>query len=135
MRDVHIRTSDEYKLKRNHLLKLFKPLYILADSSNYWTRTLKNLILNKMIITASSTCEAVSFRKIAYQLTGPCATHVHDCFHAENSNYSDLRTVIERKFRETRELLIRYDLAKAKSRKLVSPIFTRKIQKNNFASD
>ena len=98
MRDVYIKPSPEFKLSPNQLLKLLKPLYGLADSGDYWGRTLRKHLLNDIGMSASTTDGALFFKKIANQLAGLCATHVDDCLHAGNEKYLQISESIERKF-------------------------------------
>ena len=50
-------------------------------------------------MSASTTDGVLFFKKIANHLAGLCATHVDDCLHAGNENYSQLSQSIERKYK------------------------------------
>ena len=98
MRDVYIKPSAEFELSPDLLLKLLKPLYGLADSGDYWGRTLRDHILKDMGMSATTTDGAFFYKQIANQLAGLCATHVDDCLHAGNAKYSTLSQSIEKTF-------------------------------------
>ena len=98
-RDVYVKPSSEFDLDPNQLLKLLKPLYGLADSGDYWGRTLKHHLEKELGMKASVTDAAFFFKRVKEKLTGLCATYVNDCLQAGTEEFSHQAKCVERKFK------------------------------------
>ena len=98
-RDVYVKPSPEFNLDSNQLLKLVKPLYGLADSGDYWGRTLMNHLEKELGMKSSVTDSAFLFKRIKEKLAGPCATYVDDCLQAGTDEFCQQAKCVERKFK------------------------------------
>jgi hypothetical protein len=87
MRDVYIKTSDEFELNANQVLKLLRPLYGLADSGDYWGSTLLNRLKDELGMKQTVGDPAMFFKMLDSKLKGMCATYVDDALHAGNKVY------------------------------------------------
>ena len=98
-RDVYVKPSPEFNLDSNQLLKLLQPLYGLADSGDYWGRTLKNHLEKELGMKASVADAAFFFKRIKEKLAGLCATYVDDCLQAGTDEFCQQAKCVERKFK------------------------------------
>ena len=97
-RDVYVKPSSEFDLDPNQLLKLLKPLYGLADSGDYWGRTLKHHLEKELGMKASVTNAAFFFKRVK-EKPGLCATYVEDCLQAGTEQFCQQAKCVERKFK------------------------------------
>ena len=96
-RDVYVEPSPEFNLDSNQLLKLLKPLYGLADSGDYWGRTLKNNLEKEVGMKACVTDAAFFFKRIREELARLYATYVDDCLQAGTDEFCQPAKCVERK--------------------------------------
>lgn len=89
LRDVYVKPSKEFELGPNQLLKLLKPLYGLADSGDYWGKTLRSHLQEDLGMSKSTIDDALYVRFFREQLDGLCATYVDDMLQAGTPKYSD----------------------------------------------
>ena len=73
-RVVYVKTSSEFDLDPTLILKLLKQFYGLADSGDYWDRTLSNHLEKELGMKASAPNVAFFFKLIGEKLAGLCAT-------------------------------------------------------------
>ena len=99
MRDVYIKPAGEFELNQGKLLKLLKPLYGLADSGDYWGRTIRNHIKEDLNMTGTTSDGAFFFKCIRDKLDGMGITYVGDALQAGTKEYSDLAHKTEEQFK------------------------------------
>ena len=99
MRDVYIKPTGEFQLNQDKLLKLLKPLYGLADSGDYWGRTICSYIKEALNMTETTGDGTFVFKCIRDKLDGMCITNVDDVLQAGTREYSDLAQKTEDKFK------------------------------------
>ena len=90
MRDVYSQPSKEFHLGPKQMLKLLRPLYGLADSGDYWGRTLRYHLESTIRMQSTTTDGALFFQLLGNKLSGLCATYVDDCLHARDPVYQKL---------------------------------------------
>ena len=98
MRDVYLKPSKEFGLAPDRLIKLPKPLYGLADSGDYWGRTLSEHLLKDIGMKKTLGDGALFYKMMENSLSGLCATYVDDIVQAGNDEFSDLVKKTEEKF-------------------------------------
>ena len=102
MRRVYLKPSKEFELSSDQLVQLLKPLYGLADSGDYWNRTM-NLHLQDDLGMKSTTGDISLFVKSVHgRLTGLVGTYVDDSLAAGNEYFEKLTSKTMEKF-ESRE--------------------------------
>lgn len=75
--------------KRGEILRLVKALYGLTDAGDYWHKTLKHVLTEKLRM-APSPSDPVMYAKLENGcLVGLVATQVHDILGEGNSKYKD----------------------------------------------
>ena len=99
MREVYIKPTGEFELNQDKLLKLIKPLYGLADSGDYWGRTISNHIKQDLNMTETTGDGAFFFKCIRGKLDGMCITYVDDALQAGTKEYSALAHKTKEKFK------------------------------------
>ena len=98
VRDVYLKPSKEFELALDKILKLLKPLYGLADSGEYWGKTLSEHLLKDIGMKSTLRDEAVFYKMMKNSLAGLCATYVDDILQAGNEEFSQLMKKTEEKF-------------------------------------
>ena len=98
MRDVYLIPSKESGLAPDKLLKLLKPLYGLADSGDYWGKTLSEHLLKDIGMKTTLGDGALLYNTMEISLSGLCATYVEDILQAGNDEFSDLVKKTEETF-------------------------------------
>ena len=78
---------------------MLKPLYGLADSGDYWGRTISNHIKEDLNMTRTTGDGAFFFKCIRDKLDVLCITYVDDALQAGIKDYSDLAHKTEEKFK------------------------------------
>jgi Reverse transcriptase (RNA-dependent DNA polymerase) len=74
MRDVYFKPSAEFELSVTQVLNLLRPLYGLADSGDYWGRTLLNHLKEELRMKQTVGDPAMFFKMLDSKLQGICAT-------------------------------------------------------------
>jgi hypothetical protein len=80
------------------LLKLLRPLYDLADSGEYWGRTLSNHLRKDLGMKSTNGHHALFFKSIEEKLSGLCATYVDYTLQAGDQKFVELSELIQRRF-------------------------------------
>jgi hypothetical protein len=78
LRDVYIKQTKEFLMGPGQILKLLRPLYGLADSGDYWGRTLSNHMRKDLGMESTTGDPALFFKSIEEKLSGLCATYADD---------------------------------------------------------
>lgn len=79
---MYMKPSKEFWIGPEKLVKIVKPLYDLAESGEYWGKTLRTSLLNKMIMSTSTVNEALYTIFCQEQLNRLCATYVDNILQA-----------------------------------------------------
>jgi hypothetical protein len=98
MRKVYIKPTEEFALDENHVLQLLRPLYGLADSGDYWFRTISSHLSNELSMERTSFDSAFFYKVLDEKLGGMCATYVDECLHAGTDQYSKSAEKTELRF-------------------------------------
>jgi hypothetical protein len=80
------------------LLKLNRPLHGLADSGDYWGRTLSNHLQKDLGMESTTGDPALFFKNIQEKLDGLCATYVDDALQAGDQKFVELSELSQRRF-------------------------------------
>ena len=78
MRDVYLKPLKEFELAPDKMIKLLKALYCLADSGDYWGKTLSEHLRKDIGMKSTLGDEALLSKRVDKKLTGLCATYVDD---------------------------------------------------------
>jgi Reverse transcriptase (RNA-dependent DNA polymerase) len=97
-RDLYIKPTKEFSIAPGQLLKLLRPLYGLADSGDYWGRTLSNHLRKDLGMESATGDPALFFKIIQEKLSGLCATYVDDTLQAGDLKFVELSGLTQRRF-------------------------------------
>ena len=78
MRDVYVKPNGEFELAPNQLLKLLKPLYVLADSGDYCGQTFSQHLADDLGMIPTTIDPALYSKIVDNRLIRLCATFVDD---------------------------------------------------------
>jgi hypothetical protein len=98
LRDVYIKPMKEFSMGPGQLLKLLRPPYGLADSGDYWWRTLSNHLRKNLGMESTTGVPALFFKSIEETLSGLCATYVDDTLQAGDKRFVELSELKQRRF-------------------------------------
>jgi Reverse transcriptase (RNA-dependent DNA polymerase) len=98
LRDVYIKPTKEFSMGPGQLLKLLRPLYGLADSGDYWGRTLANHLRKDLGMKSTTGDPALFFKNIQEKLSGLCATYVDDTLQAGDQKFVELSELTQMRF-------------------------------------
>jgi Reverse transcriptase (RNA-dependent DNA polymerase) len=73
---------NELELAQDKLLQVFKPLYGLSDSGDYWAETLVQHHIRALRMSQATAEFSLFFKTIAGELSGISGTHVEDLLQA-----------------------------------------------------
>lgn len=82
MREVYVKPAKEFRLSSEHLLKLLRPLYGLADSGDYWHVTMARHLTDDLTMTPTALDVSLFFKTVRNQLSGLTGVYVDDSIHA-----------------------------------------------------
>lgn len=98
MRDVYVKPTKEFELAPNQILKLLKPLYGLAESGEYWGKTISEHLRKELGMETLVGDEAVFMKLMRDTLEGMCVTYVDDLIQAGSRNFHEKSKVTENSF-------------------------------------
>lgn len=98
MRDIYVKPSKEFRLPKDTLLKLLKPLYGLSDSGDYWYSTFTRHLKDDLHMTPTFSDPALFFKVIHGQVTGLIGSYVDDTISAGNNDFVELSKLTEHTF-------------------------------------
>jgi Reverse transcriptase (RNA-dependent DNA polymerase) len=99
LRYVYVKPTKEFILEPGKILKLLRPLYGLADSGDYWGRTLLNHLQGDLGMESTIDDTALLFKRKGDKLIGLCASYVDDTLQAGNSDFIKLSEQTINKFK------------------------------------
>jgi hypothetical protein len=89
-RDVFIKPASDFGLEENKMLKLIRPLYGLADSGDYWGKTLSTHITEDLEMKNTIGDPAFFYENKDGCLQGLIATYVDDLLQAGNTEFQKI---------------------------------------------
>lgn len=98
LRDVYIKPGTDFEIGPDKLLKLFRPLYGLADSGDYWGATFTDHLTREIGMKSTVGDADLFFKSIRGKLSGLTATYVDDTLQAGNQEFSDFAKQTESRF-------------------------------------
>jgi hypothetical protein len=98
-RDVVIKPAPDFGMDNGKMLELIKLLYGIADSGDYWGKTLSTHITEYLQMKSTVGDLALFYKTQARSLNGIMATNVDDLLQAEDAEFQQLSENVLRNFK------------------------------------
>ncbi len=102
---MYLKPNRQFKVLAGYVLQLLCPLYVLADSGDYWHPTLAKNLTNDLGMNTVSSNMSLFFIRARGQFTGLLASYVDDTLACGDRSFVELT----RKTREAFEVKSRND--------------------------
>jgi hypothetical protein len=98
-RDVFVKPTADFDISEDKMLKLIRPLYGLADSGDYWGKTLLTHITEDLEMTSTIGDPALFYKHHSGILKGVVENYVDDILQTGDAEFQKLAEGTLRKFR------------------------------------
>ena len=98
MREIYVKPTKEFRLSKDSLLKLLKPLYGLTDSGDYWHNTFTSHIRNDLSMVPTISDPALFFKRVGGKIMGMLGCYVDDTLSAGNQPFDESSKLTEKTF-------------------------------------
>lgn len=98
MQEIYVKSSREFKLQSNQLLRLLKPLYGLSQRGDYLHETIFRHLHHTMGMTLTAGDLSLFFKVVRVKLSGMVGTYVDETLSARNEAFVEDFKIKERKF-------------------------------------
>lgn len=98
MGEIYIIPTKDFKLSKDVLLKLLKPLYGLCDSGDSWHSTFTQHLKDDLLMTPTLSDSELFFKVINGEISGLIGTYVDDSISAGNKTFEECSTITGKMF-------------------------------------